>query len=91
VTSEAALYPRAPIKVAQRGRGKFEARNPKHETNSNDRNSKSKTGDSPGGFGHWNFLRFEFVSDFVLRVSDFWSASLDKISYEQRNEKLACR
>ena len=44
---------------------KYEARNPKHETNSNDKNSKLETNVS--NFDH---LNFEFVSDFVLRISN---------------------
>jgi hypothetical protein len=45
---------------------KLESRNPKFETNPNDKNSKLSS-----LFGVFEFLDFEFVSDFDIRVSDF--------------------
>jgi hypothetical protein len=47
-------------------RDKFEARNPKFETNSNDRNSKLKT----LRFGKFEHLDLGFVSRFDIRISD---------------------
>jgi len=55
--------------------GKFEARNPKFETNSNDQKHKIQNKvHSDSGFWNFGFLDpfgCEFVSDFVLRISDF--------------------
>jgi hypothetical protein len=44
----------------------FEARNPKFETNPNVPNSKVFS-----LFVFFDFLNFEFVSDFDIRISDF--------------------
>ena len=54
------------------GSTKSEARNPKSETNPNDRNTdKATSNHSLSGFGHCPFWTFEFVSSFVLRISNF--------------------
>jgi len=45
---------------------KFEARNPKFETNPKVPNSKVFS-----CFSVFEFLNFEFVSDFEIRISDF--------------------
>jgi len=45
-------------------------RQAKFETNSNDRNSKFKTG-KPNGFEEFDHLNLGFVSDLDIRISDF--------------------
>jgi hypothetical protein len=65
---------------------KFEARNPKFETNSNDKNRENSKQTSLG-FGVLDFpdLRFvclsEFVSDFDIRISDLFFWALGAISF----------
>jgi hypothetical protein len=48
----------------ERADSKFEARNPKFETNLKISNSK-------GSFNCFKLMEFEFVSDFDIRISDF--------------------
>jgi hypothetical protein len=50
----------------ERVKSKFEARNPKFETNPNVPNPKVFS-----WFAVFEFLNFEFVSDFDIRISDF--------------------
>jgi hypothetical protein len=65
---------------------RFEARNPKFETNSNNKN-RGNSKQTSFGFGVLDFpdLKFvrlsEFVSDFDIRISDLFSSS-------QRIERL---
>jgi len=53
---------------------KFEARNPKFETNPNVSNSNVFS-----WFAVFELLNFEFVSDFDIRISDFWMAQTQLI------------
>jgi hypothetical protein len=57
------MAPKLPIKRAP---SKFEARNPKFETNPNVQNSNILS-----RFAVLELLNFEFVSDFDIRISDF--------------------
>jgi hypothetical protein len=50
-------------------RKKFEARNPKFETNLNDKNTKILNG--PVSDFEFRFYGFRFVSDLVLRILGF--------------------
>jgi len=50
----------------ERAHSKFEARNPKFETNPNVPNSNVFS-----WFAVFELLNFEFVSDFDIRISDF--------------------
>jgi len=43
----------------------------KSETNPNDRNANAPNGREPALFPTSGFPTFEFVSDFVLRISNF--------------------
>jgi len=51
----------------ERGHSKFEARNPKFETNQKVPNSNVFS-----RFAFFELLIFEFVSGFDIRISDFW-------------------
>jgi hypothetical protein len=61
---------------------KFEARNPKFETISNDQNMQNSRQASFGfgvlDFSHLRFVVSEFVSDFDIRISDLFRSMLSR-------------